>query len=238
MYIFSKYNIFAKFFKILSIFSNTHHGRGFGTICKHGQSNLPYPSTNSKCVVPIYLLLTSQHDSNNYCGLTTIAHKRTFSVSNVTNKTQVDTDRNNDDNTKSFATPIKHNYRTPKITDTTTTTNPFQDTANPHLFQISSTTTTALLKLPPSGKGYLCFHSDGKSDHTSQCSKSRASNKVICLIIDVASFEKRCVVLKGFFHSDQLKQHIITIGIYQSLSNSSLYKHRCLKRSKNIHICW
>ena len=59
--------------------------------------------------------------------------------------------------------------------------------------------------------------------HASQYAKSRALNKVIDLIIEVESCEKKCVIIKGSLYSDWLKQHMVTIGIYQSLSNSALY---------------
>ena len=51
------------------------------------------------------------------------------------------------------------------------------------LCQISSSTSTKSLKLPPSGKEYLCFHIDSKSSYAAQCEKSRAITKVIYSII-------------------------------------------------------
>ena len=43
-------------------------------------------------------------------------------------------------------------------------------------------------KLPPSGKEYLCFQTDGKTTHSVQCAKSRELTKVIDLILDIESF--------------------------------------------------
>ena len=43
---------------------------------------------------------------------------------------QVDTDRHNDDNTQSMATPRKRNNTTPEITETTTKPTPVQATVN------------------------------------------------------------------------------------------------------------
>ena len=44
------------------------------------------------------------------------------------------------------------------------------------------------MKLPPCGKYYTYFQSDGKSAHAAQCDKSRAFTKVDYLIIDIESF--------------------------------------------------
>ena len=49
--------------------------------------------------VPPYLLLSLQHDIINDCGVTVIIHKKPSPVSNLTITMQVDTDRNNDDDT-------------------------------------------------------------------------------------------------------------------------------------------
>ena len=68
----------------------------------------------------------------------------------------------------------------------------------------------------------------GETAHATQCSKLCASTKVINLIIEIESFEKQCVIIKVLFQSDQLKQHMVTIGIYQSLSNCAMYDNRCL----------
>ena len=39
----------------------------------------------------------------------------------------------------------------------------------------------------------------GKTDHATQCPKSRELNKVIDLILEIESFEQKCVIIKGFF---------------------------------------
>ena len=46
---------------------------------------------------------------------------------------------------------------------------------------------------------------DWGNSHAAQCYKSRALTKVIDLIIDVHSFERQCVIIKGFLHSELLK---------------------------------
>ena len=35
--------------------------------------------------------------------------------------------------------------------------------------------------------------------------------------------------------SPRLKYHVQTIGIYQSLSNNSLYEHKCLENMKKLY---
>ena len=75
----------------------------------------------------------------------------------------------------------------------------------------------------------------GKTDHSVHFSKSRSLTKFIDLILEIESFEQHCVILKGLFQSDQLKQYMVTIGIDQSLSNCEIYKHRCLKNIKKIY---
>ena len=51
-------------------------------------------------------------------------------------------------------------------------------------------------------------------------------------IIDVDSFDQKCIIIKGLLQSEILKQHMVIIGAEQSLSNSALYKHRCLENTK------
>ena len=58
---------------------------------------------------------------------------------------------------------------------------------------------------------------------------------MIDLIIGIEYFEKKCVIIKGLLQSDQLKQHMVTIGIYQSLSNSEMYQHGCLENIKKLY---
>ena len=48
--------------------------------------------------------------------------------------------------------------------------------------------------------------------------------KLIYLIIEIESFEQQHVSLKGLFQSDRLKQHMVTIGIDQWLSNCAMYE--------------
>ena len=62
----------------------------------------------------------------------------------------------------------------------------------------------------------------GKISHATQCSKSRELAKFIDLIIDIESFKQKRVIIKGLLHSDRIKQHVATIGIYQLLSNCAM----------------
>ena len=65
---------------------------------------------------------------------------------------------------------------------------------------------------------YLCFQIDGGSSWSAQCAKSRATNKVIYFILEIKSFEQKCVIIKGLFYSGRLKQHMVSIVVDQSLS--------------------
>ena len=66
---------------------------------------------------------------------------------------------------------------------------------------------------------------NGETAHSAPCPRSCALNKVIDLIIEIKSLEQKCVILKGLLQSDQLKQYMVTIEIYQSLSNCEMYEH-------------
>ena len=83
-------------------------------------------------------------------------------------------------------------------------------------------------KLPPPVKWYLCFQMDGEISHAAQCYKLSAFIILIDLIIDIHSFDHQCVIIKVILQSKRLKQHMVTIGVDQSLSNSAMYEHRCL----------
>ena len=56
---------------------------------------------------------------------------------------------------------------------------------------------------------------DGETAHAKQCYKSYALTKVIVLILYIVSFGQQCVILKGLLQSERIKQHMVTIGIYQ-----------------------
>ena len=75
----------------------------------------------------------------------------------------------------------------------------------------------------------------GKTAHYAQCYNSHALNKVIYLIIGIESFEQQCVIIKGLLHSDQLKQHMVTIGIDKVLSNCAMYEHICMENIKKLY---
>ena len=52
---------------------------------------------------------------------------------------------------------------------------------------------------------------------------------------DIDSFEHKCVIIKWLLQSERLKENMVTIGVDKSLSNSSLYEHRCLENIKNSY---
>ena len=64
----------------------------------------------------------------------------------------------------------------------------------------------------------IFFLIDRETSHDAQCSKARALTKVVDLILEIESFQQIFVILKGLLNSDRIKQHMITIGIYQLLS--------------------
>ena len=51
-------------------------------------------------------------------------------------------------------------------------------------------------------------------------------------------FEQQCFIIKYFSQSELLNQHMVIIGVYQSLNNSVLYKPRCLEKSKIYKIVY
>ena len=118
--------------------SDTHQGKGFFCAYKHRDLNCAYPPPKTTFVVPLRSLISSQCDSTNYFGVTVISHKQPSLISKLTTKNKVDIDRNNDDEKQSLTTPRKHKHRIPEITETTTTTNPFQHQVYSCLYQMSS----------------------------------------------------------------------------------------------------
>ena len=84
----------------------------------------------------------------------------------------------------------------------------------------------------------MFFPKDGKTSHAEYCAKSCVLDKVNDTILDIDSFGHHFVVLKGLLQSELSKQHMVIIGVNQSLSNSALYEHRCLENVKNIQIGW
>ena len=59
--------------------------------------------------------------------------------------------------------------------------------------------------------------------------------KVVDYVLSIGTFEKKCVVLKGMFQSPQLKDHVQTIGIDQSLRNNVIYEQKCLENIKKSY---
>ena len=58
---------------------------------------------------------------------------------------------------------------------------------------------------------------------------------MINLIVEIESFEKQCVILKELLQLDLLKEHMVTIGIDQSLSKSAMQEHICLENIKKLY---
>ena len=55
--------------------------------------------------------------------------------------------------------------------------------------------------------------------------------KGIDTIIDIDSFDHKCVIIKGLLQSEQLKK-MVMIGVDQSLINSALHEHKFIETSK------
>ena len=89
--------------------------------------------------------------------------------------------------------------------------------------------------LPPVGKEYMCFQIDVESSQASKCVKSRIMTNVIDCVLLNDTFEQQCVVLKGMLQFPCLKYSMETIVIHQSLSNSALFEHICLKNTKKLY---
>ena len=59
--------------------------------------------------------------------------------------------------------------------------------------------------------------------------------KVIDLFIEIESFDNQRVIIKGLFQSELLKQHMVTIGVDQLLSDSTIHEHRCMEKIKKLN---
>ena len=59
--------------------------------------------------------------------------------------------------------------------------------------------------------------------------------KVIDSVLSIDKFEQQCVVIRGMLQSPRLKYHVQTIGIDPSLSNNTLYEHKCLENIKKLY---
>ena len=132
------------------------------------------------------------------------AHDLSYSTSDQRTGHHVDTDVRYNEYSHSLKTPEENNYSS---------------------YQIYSKS----LHL----KKYLCFQTEGKTVLETQCAKSWALTKAMDTICEIDSFENKCVIIKGLLRSEQQKKNMATIGLYQSLSNSSLYEHRCLGNINN-----
>ena len=98
--------------------------------------------------------------------------------------------------------------------------------------QVINTNNTTHKKITPLKKEYLCIQTDGRNPRAAQCTKSWVLPKYVKTIISIVSFEQKCVIIKVLLKSGQLKQHMGTIGVDQSLSSIALYEHKCLVNIK------
>ena len=204
-------------------------GKDIGRIYKHSKYQL---STSSpKALVS----LSSEQQISSVIELTTTSvpsatdkHKNN-SVLYYQNTTQNDATITNNDDIQSCETSKKQNY----IISTISTPNHYsQHIASPFSSRLDFNTPTIL---PLIGKEYMCFMKEGKSDQAARCIKSRIMTMLIDSVISIETSEQQYVVIKGIFQSLQLKYHVQTIGIYQSLSNNNLYEHKYLENIKKLY---
>ena len=85
------------------------------------------------------------------------------------------------------------------------------------------------------GKEYICFQNYSKNAQEANCIKSRIITKVIYYVLSFDTFEKQCVLIKGMLQSTRLKHHVKTIGIEKSLSDNSLFEHKCLQNINKLY---
>ena len=79
------------------------------------------------------------------------------------------------------------------------------------------------------------FQIYGKTSQAAKCVKSRIMTKVIDYVLSIDTFEQKCVVLKCMLQSPCLKDHMKTIGIDQSLSNSAIFENMCLQNTNKLY---
>ena len=65
--------------------------------------------------------------------------------------------------------------------------------------------------------------------------KSGIFTKLVDCVLSIDIFEQQCVVIKSMLQSTRLKYHMKTVGIDQSLSNNSLFGHKCLQNINKLY---
>ena len=58
---------------------------------------------------------------------------------------------------------------------------------------------------------------------------------MIDYVLSIDTFEHQYVVLKSMLQSPRLKYHVQTIGVDPSLSNNTIYEHKCLENIKKLY---
>ena len=81
----------------------------------------------------------------------------------------------------------------------------------------------------------MCFQNDGKTTQAAKCTKSKIMNKLINCVLFIDTHEKRCVELKCMLQSPRHKYHVKTIGVDQSKSNNSIFKHVCFQNINKLY---
>ena len=208
-------------------------GKDVGKIYQHSQ----YQLSTSSYKAPVNSYSASETLSS--IELTTASifsvrdKNQNNSVLSSQNTIQNDARITNNYDIQSCETTRKQNY---KITTTSNLNHNAQSMATTSASMLNLHTTTAL---PPVGKEYMCFQKDGKTVQDARCIESRVTTKAIDYVLSIDKFEQPFFVLKGMLQSPRLKNHVHTIGIYQSLRNNPQYEHKCLENKQTIiQTCW
>ena len=63
----------------------------------------------------------------------------------------------------------------------------------------------------------------------------KALKNVLHSIFYVDTFLQQCVIIKAMVQSDQLIEHMVTIGIYIYLSDNEFFQHICLQNINKLY---
>ena len=115
-------------------------GKGIGHIYKRNQRNCPYPYPNTNFFIPQHPDSYTQTQNTSVCDAAVFSHDLDYCVLDKNARNHVNTDVNNNDDSRSFENDWKNNRSSTSFGDTKTTN------ATPNLSNI-----------PPPGKDNLCF---------------------------------------------------------------------------------
>ena len=130
-------------------------GKAIRHLYKNRQQNWPYPSPNTKFILP-------QHSVNKTTYVTTDDNSESIydiiqnkSLSILNNKNRLETSVNIEDKKEFFPTSIKHNKSDGDISANYNVSDQVQLGLDPMQCQMNNATDMALQKIPPSRKVYM-----------------------------------------------------------------------------------